>query len=141
MLDISRASRVAGPIVFVSLLGACAEFNQQLADAQKMLAAGNTSGAPGSPGTPSTSGAPAATPASGSGGDSQVWCCVNKAFYDCKTGENALKCIGQPFQLMPCTQKCAAGDSACTMTCLKDYGPDAERGHCERTPARDGECK
>ena len=143
----SRPAPLVALSMFVGIgfLGACAAMND-LAERSKaaMASFGSSSAGPGGSGAPpagAVNGPGATQEGQSGGGNSQVWCCVNKAFYDCKTAEKAIKCVGQPFEISPCVQKCPGGDQACTMKCMKDYGPDAQRGPCDRTPARDGECK
>lgn len=72
----------------------------------------------------------------GSQGGAQTTCCVNHAFYDCKTPAALNKCAGE---FASCMTKCMMGsDMTCGDRCLKEHPPDPS--DCDRTPARDGEC-
>lgn len=75
----------------------------------------------------------------GVAGDGPATCCVNQQFFECPNGAAAVKCLGKPFDLGPCTVKCS-GDGAveCLADCVARFGPKPE--DCARTPARDGEC-
>lgn len=66
-------------------------------------------------------------------------CCVNKQFYECPEGGAALQCLGEPFELSSCVDKCpmGAGDN-CELKCIGEHGPDPSG--CTRAPARDAEC-
>jgi hypothetical protein len=65
----------------------------------------------------------------------------NQTFHDCETAENAVKCLGNPFDISPCAQKCPPGDAKCPQKCMEDHGPNPERGHCKADPSRNAECK
>ena len=63
-------------------------------------------------------------------------CCVNGAYYHCKTPSAVNKCAGE-FSV--CVTKCVMGsDMSCADRCLKDHPPDPSG--CDRMPDRDGEC-
>ncbi|MCU0657696.1 MAG: hypothetical protein MUF64_21275 [Polyangiaceae bacterium] len=81
-----------------------------------------------------------AKPANQSGGGGNTWCCVNKQFNECETAERAVKCIGNPMQLISCNDKCGMSQD-CTLKCIADHGPSADRGPCKRDRSRDKECR
>ena len=142
-------------------VSACAALNDALEKAKSSMSApaGSGSGAPEAGGTgadPNSSGQTnSSTPAGnnpsggnapgGSGGDNPH-CCVggdasSQVYYDCKTADNAIKCMGNPMSLISCHQKCKAGDKDCPLKCIGQYGPSPDRGHCSRDPSRDAQCK
>lgn len=137
-------------LVSAGPLAACAAMNDALEAGKSMInqPAGSGSGAPGAPGAP---GGEDAKPSGGGdakpsgGGDSKTWCCVgpddkSMSFYDCKTAENAIKCMGNPFEISPCAQKCPPGDANCPKKCMEDHGPNPKRGNCMPDAKRNAEC-
>ena len=63
-------------------------------------------------------------------------CCINGAFYDCKSPGALNKCAGE---FSACVSKGMMGsDMSCSDRCLKDHPPDPSG--CDRAPQRDNEC-
>jgi len=149
---LNRSAVAVALLALAGALGACAAMNDAMQKAQSGLGGPAGSGAPGS-GDPASSGEGAATPApdgakpGGGGGDGKTYCCQgpdksSMSYYDCKTVENAVKCLGNPFEISPCSQKCSGPDSQkCVMKCMEDYGPNPARGNCQAVPSKNAECK
>ncbi len=68
---------------------------------------------------------------------SSATCCVNGAFYNCGSAQDAAQCVGQPFKLMNCVSSCS--DSSCEDGCINQHGPDPSS--CQRDSSKDNTCK
>lgn len=82
-----------------------------------------------------TTGTPTSTTTSGHGGNADLTCCVNGAFYECPSADAVYTCTGA---FMQCVMGCDMMDMECPSACEDKHPIDPSE--CSRTSGRDGEC-